>query len=230
MQKIIWGSIKGKQDVIMLTSNESGAVNESTMATATEHVGEVETAAVVTLPNGTATTAILDPADITADSTDRTVGILSYVMIVSNLPRSWLELRLLLKSIPHPVEAVMSAWEDVAPPPPTDIQISAPIARRSLLQQDMPGSPTEAGSAVAQPTSMHETQTRNLQQLESDALAPVFGIISASAVALATCGNGVCEFGEAVGTWAYTQSWHCPQDCPFELHACPQQVRHCYRS
>ena len=211
--------------MVMIASSDSGAVNDS--AIATEHLGDVESAVVETFPNGTATATILDPSDITPDSNDTSVGMLSYVMIVSNLPRSWLDLRLLLESIPQPVEAVMAAWEEAAPPPPADIHISAPTARRrSLLQQSTPGNTSEAGSPVAQSPSPVEAQTRSLQQLNTDALAPAYGVVSAKAVAVANCGNGVCEFGEAVGTWAYTQAWHCPQDCPFELHACPQQVRH----
>lgn len=223
VQQIIWASIRGSENVMMVTNIESGSTEDS--ATATEHLGDVETALVETLPNGTATATIMDPSDITA-AADSSVGMLSYVMILNNLPRSFLELRLLIKSIQEPVASVMAAWEDVAPPPPTEISIAAPSLRRSLLQQDMPDNGTETGSeATEQPLTLLTKQTRKLQSNPTtSAVAPVFGIVSATAVALATCGNGVCEFGEAVGTWAYTESWHCPEDCPFELHACPQQV------
>lgn len=61
--------------------------------------------------------------------------------------------------------------------------------------------------------------------LTAGAGVPPFGLIRASATAVGQCGNGVCEFGEAPGSWAYTSEWHCAQDCPFELAACPVQVR-----
>jgi hypothetical protein len=54
---------------------------------------------------------------------------------------------------------------------------------------------------------------------------PEFGVIEVAVNAMARCGNAICEFGEAVGTWGYPEIWNCPQDCPRELHACPSQVR-----
>jgi hypothetical protein len=200
-------------------------------ATATEHLGEVETALVETLPNGTAAiTAIQDPTNATDTAAGTYVGMLSYVMILSNLPRSFLELRLLLENVAEPIESIMAAWEEVAPPPPTHIVIAAPTLRRSLLHrfgtdnviqdEHPPESQTQAHSHL----SMLSRQLQQSNTSATSAFVPVYGVVSATAAPVATCGNGVCEYGEAVGTWAYTESWHCPQDCPFELHACPQQV------
>lgn len=241
MQKIIWDNITGKQDVVLLADG----VTEPEVASATEHVGAVDTAVVETLPNGTAVATIRDSPNITVGTAETSVGMLSYVLILQNLPRSFLELRLLLESVPESVESVMAAWEEVAPPSPTEISIAAPTLRRSLLQQEESPAPATWNSETAltsidadrkksestisgQEHAPAVKKTRKLQQgnttTASSSAAPVFGIVAATAAAIATCGNGVCEFGEAVGTWAYTPAWHCPQDCPFELHTCPQQV------
>jgi hypothetical protein len=80
--------------------------------------------------------------------------------------------------------------------------------------------------AGALKTTASSAQRRALQQVAGDSSGvPVFGMIDATANAMARCGNGVCEFGEAVGTWAFPEAWNCPQDCPFELQQCPSQVR-----
>lgn len=80
-------------------------------------------------------------------------------------------------------------------------------------------------AAVGPPVPTVEIEVPWSRRLQQSTAAPLFGIISVAAIALATCGNGVCEFGEATGTWAYPESWNCPQDCPYDLHACPLQVR-----
>eukprot|EP00892_Ulva_mutabilis_P009297 jgi/Ulvmu1/673/UM010_0045.1 len=80
---------------------------------------------------------------------------------------------------------------------------------------------TSTAAAEPRPVEIAVPWSRRLQQA---AVVPLFGIVSATAMALAACGNGMCEFGEATGTWAYPDSWHCPQDCPYDLHACPLQV------
>lgn len=79
-------------------------------------------------------------------------------------------------------------------------------------------------AAVGPPVPVVDIAVPWSRRLQQSAAVPLFGIFSATAMALATCGNGVCEFGEAVGTWAYPESWHCRQDCPYDLHACPMQV------
>lgn len=74
-----------------------------------------------------------------------------------------------------------------------------------------------------------DTSRRPLPQAQDDpsssTAVPPFGVLKATIAALARCGNDICEFGEAMGTWGYPDVWHCPQDCPFHLHACPSQVR-----
>lgn len=222
-------------------------LSASGAATATEHVGEVIPAAVEALPNGTASVVLFDSIPPGDTAPNATAGLLKYVMILNRFPRSFLELRSFLSSVEEHVEDVMASWLTTggASQPPTPISIPAPAFRRSLLHS--PPSSISAGSpspqvsatplatadrlerqrAVASSGLVAAPTQRKLQQgnsTSSSVAVPFFGIVSASVAAVATCGNGVCEFGEAVGTWAYTDAWHCPADCPFELHACPQQV------
>jgi uncharacterized protein YjiS (DUF1127 family) len=74
--------------------------------------------------------------------------------------------------------------------------------------------------------SLRRRARRQLLQLDSnDDADDSFVFVSLNTSALPLCGNGICEFGEATGTFAYPEAWFCSEDCPFVLHACPQQVR-----
>lgn len=57
---------------------------------------------------------------------------------------------------------------------------------------------------------------------------PPFAIDAALVAAVPVCGNGMCESGEATGTFGFDASQNCPQDCPFALVACPAQVRYTF--
>jgi hypothetical protein len=80
----------------------------------------------------------------------------------------------------------------------------------------------DAGNSSS--TSGSPSGTRRLQQAPQGEQAPAFGVLDATVTAMASCGNGVCEFGEAVGTFGYPEIWNCAQDCPFQMNACPAQV------
>jgi hypothetical protein len=208
---------------------------------AAEHVGDVAAASVQASANGSLSLTLLDPQPAAGSAPAGSVGLLRYVMVLNNLPRSFLELRPFLEGVPHSIEEVMDAWKSLpAPsPPPAPISIPAPIVRRSLLQSveaelgprgsSGPAPHTAAaaapnGSTLDSAASPAQTLRKLQQSGGRSAVLPLFGIVSASVAAVATCGNGVCEFGEAIGTWSYTDAWHCPEDCAFDLHACPQQV------
>jgi hypothetical protein len=66
---------------------------------------------------------------------------------------------------------------------------------------------------------------RRLLQLDNDRDQVTFAFVDLNSTALPVCGNGVCEYGEAVGTFAYPEAWFCREDCPFVLTACPSQVQ-----
>lgn len=102
--------------------------------------------------------------------------------------------------------------------PRSFIQVREELAR--LMQ---PAQMLDA--AFAQQATVQRRLLQEQGEPHSDADAPPFGVLNATVAALPRCGNGICEFGEAVGTWGYPDIWHCPQDCPFHLHACPSQVR-----
>lgn len=185
---------------------------------------DVHVAVVESMPDGTERAVVQGELGTIGDSAPNSVGFLSYVMVVRNLPRSFLDLRLLLQNIPVSVESTMTAWRHVAPHPPANITIAAPTMRRLLLQDHDAKNDVSHTRVVENHQSSVSKQSRQLQQTPASEVVPVYGIVAATAAAVAICGNGVCEYGEAVGTWAYTDSWHCPEDCPFDLYACPQQV------
>lgn len=93
--------------------------------------------------------------------------------------------------------------------------LQTPVAVDSATEE-------ESTSTVARAARLRR---KMLQQITGSAEElPVFSVIEATVNALAHCGNNICEFGEAVGTWAYTDFWNCASDCPFDLFGCPHQV------
>ena len=113
---------------------------------------------------------------------------------------------------------------------PAMVAIRNVVQGASQIQAELQAAamdPAQLDAAWAEPARRRRLQMarRTILQKPEAAASPDFGLVRASANVLGQCGNGVCEFGEAAGSWAYTDEWHCPRDCPFELTACPVQVR-----
>jgi hypothetical protein len=138
------------------------------------------------------------------------------------------------------VDAVLSAStsRSLAMPPPTGpiptdtdqptyVRVVALIENmpRSFKEMDQQiRSQVKARTAVYQ-ASQRRLARRQLLQLDSNEADESFVLVSLNTSALPVCGNSICEFGEATGTFAYPETWFCAEDCPFVLNACPQQVR-----
>jgi hypothetical protein len=123
-------------------------------------------------------------------------------------------------------------WQTVSEESEAATQLSVVVVIQNLarsfvqIQQEISVLLQTAAAIVADnSTTGSSMAARRLQQAtQGQDVAPAFGVLNVSVTAQARCGNGICEFGEAVGTWGYPEAWNCPQDCPFQLTACPAQV------
>lgn len=194
IQQIVAGAL----ELDTLLAHDGNATAHPEDVTITLNIGDAEPVSLQTASNGSTLAVRVSPdmaggspSNATALAAPPDASIVTVVVVLRNLQRSFLEVRALLQPSVQQVDTIMAEHAAVAGPPVPAVTIEVPWARR----------------------------------LQQSPAVPVFGVISAAAMALATCGNGVCEFGEATGTWAYPENWHCPRDCPYAMHACPLQVR-----
>lgn len=181
-----------------LAAHANGTDAPAGNATASLNIGDAEPVALITAANAS-TTVVRLPADSAASPT------LPGASPPAQPDAAIVPVVLVLRNLQRSFLEVQALLQPV-------VQPAAAVA-------------AQHAAAVGPPVPAVDIEVPWSRRLQQSTAAPLFGVMSAAALALATCGNGVCEFGEATGTWAYPESWNCPQDCPYDLHACPLQVR-----